>query len=84
MVISILVIVYKSIMKQQGPNYVNDRFVANKNSRSKRQFPLLRPHFTTRLFKAFVTKLIIFNIKNPIVSSYGQRKCLNRTGSWLQ
>ncbi len=42
-------IVYKSILKQ-GPKYINDLFVVNENSRSRRQFRLVQPHFTTRKY----------------------------------
>ncbi len=35
-----------------GPNKdnINDLFVVNENSRSRRQFPLVQPHFTTRKY----------------------------------
>ena len=46
---SILSIVYKSVMKQ-GPMYVNDLFVINENSKSRRYFPLVQPQFKTRRY----------------------------------
>ncbi len=45
----ILSIVYKSVMKQ-GPMYVNDLFVINENSKSRRYFPLVQPQFKIRRY----------------------------------
>ncbi len=46
---SILNILYKSLMKQ-GPIYVQDLFVINEHSRSKRYFPLVQPQFKTQRY----------------------------------
>ncbi len=61
---------------QQGPKYVNDFFVVNENCISRRQFPLVQPHFT---FGKYGIKSLCFDAShfwNLLDNSYNDSSTL--------